>query len=400
MGKLGISVYPERSTFEKDKAYLDLAHKYGFKRVFTSLLQIEDDKEKVLADFKQVVDYANQLGMEVMVDINPGLFDQLEISYDDLSFFDEMGAYGVRLDIGFTGAEEARMTRNPYGIKIEINMSSGTNYVDNIMSYSPNTNNLLGSHNFYPHRYSGLGYDHFVYCSEKFRRYNLNTMAFVNSHEATFGPWPTQDGLCSLEDHRDLPIATQVKHLVLTGLIDDISVGNAYASEKELAAMAEAFNADYPTLKVDVAEGITEDERICLFDNLHGYRGDRSEYILWSTMTRIYYKDKPFPAHDTHDMTRGDILIDNVGYGQYKGETQIALKEMKNDGRVNVVGKIAADELFLLDFLKPWSSFKLKTAKTNKTLCFSKELLFLSGSFCLIAFVRAVWGKKRVSTCG
>lgn len=52
MGKLGISIYPERSTFEKDKAYLDLAHKYGFKRVFTSLLQINDDREKVLAEFK------------------------------------------------------------------------------------------------------------------------------------------------------------------------------------------------------------------------------------------------------------------------------------------------------------------------------------------------------------
>ncbi len=251
------------------------------------------------------------------------------------------------------------MTRNPYGIKIEINMSSGTSYVDNIMSYSPNTENLLGSHNFYPHRYSGLDYDHFVFCSEKFRKYNLNTMAFVNSHEADFGPWPTQDGLCSLEDHRDLPLATQVKHLVLTGLIDDISVGNAYASEAELAAMAEAFHADYPTLRVDVVDGITEDERICLFDNLHSYRGDRSEYILRSTMTRIYYKDKEFPPHDTHDMVRGDVLIDNAGYGQYKGETQIALKEMKNDGRVNVVGKIAEEELFLLEFLKPWSSFKL-----------------------------------------
>ncbi|MDB1690037.1 DUF871 domain-containing protein [Enterococcus casseliflavus] len=359
MGKLGISIYPERSTFEKDKAYLDLAHKYGFERVFTSLLQINDDKEKVLADFKQVVDYANQLGMEVMVDINPGLFEQLGISYDDLSFFDEMGAYGVRLDIGFTGSEEAKMTRNPYGIKIEINMSSGTSYVDNIMSYSPNTENLLGSHNFYPHRYSGLGYDHFVFCSEKFRKYNLNTMAFVNSHEADFGPWPTQDGLCSLEDHRDLPLATQVKHLVLTGLIDDISIGNACASEAELAAMAEAFHADYPTLRVDVVDGITEDERICLFDNLHSYRGDRSEYILRSTMTRIYYKDKEFPPHDTRDMVRGDVLIDNAGYGQYKGETQIALKAMKNDGRVNVVGKIADEELFLLEFLKPWSSFKL-----------------------------------------
>ncbi|MCB5950598.1 DUF871 domain-containing protein [Enterococcus sp. BWT-B8] len=359
MGKLGLSIYPERSTFEKDKEYLELAHKYGFKRVFTSLLQIKDDKEKVLAEFKKVVDYANSLGMEVMVDINPELFAQLNISYDDLSFFHEMGAYGVRLDIGFTGSEEAKMTRNPYGIKIEINMSTGTSYVDNIMNYSPNTVNLMGSHNFYPHRYSGLSYDHFVYCSEQFRKYNINTMAFVNSHDATFGPWPTSDGLCSLEEHRNLEIATQVKHLILTGLIDDISIGNAYASEAELKAMSEAFNADFPTLKVDVASDITENERICLFDNLHSYRGDRSEYILRSTRTRIYYKDKEFPAHNTKDMIRGDILIDNEGYGQYKGETQIALKEMKNDGRVNVVGRISEDELFLLNFLRPWSSFKL-----------------------------------------
>ncbi|TLG81358.1 DUF871 domain-containing protein [Vagococcus zengguangii] len=363
MGKLGISIYPERSTFEKDKEYLDLAHKYGFKRVFTSLLQIKGDKDQVLADFKKVVDYANSLDYEVMVDINPGLFDQLGISYDDLSFFHEMGADGIRLDIGMTGSEEARMTRNPYGIKIEINMSGGTSYVDNIMSYSPNTNNLLGSHNFYPHRYTGLDYQHFVNCSEQFRQYNLNTMAFVNSHAATFGPWPTQDGLCSLEDHRDLEIATQVKHLMLTGLIDDITIGNAYASEEELKAMAESFTAEFPSIKVVPAEDITENERICLFDNIHSYRGDRSAYMLRSTMTRVYYKDKDFPAHNTVDIVRGDVLVDNEGYGQYKGETQIALKEMKNDGRVNVVGKISDDELFLLEFLKPWSSFKLIEAK-------------------------------------
>jgi hypothetical protein len=38
--------------------------------------------------------------MEVMVDINPALFEQLGISYDDLSFFHDMGAYGIRLDLG------------------------------------------------------------------------------------------------------------------------------------------------------------------------------------------------------------------------------------------------------------------------------------------------------------
>ena len=156
MGKLGVSIYPERSTFEKDQAYLDLAHKHGYTRVFTSLLEIDGDADQVLGSFNKVVAYANSLGMEVMVDINPGLFTQLNISYDDLSFFHKMGAYVIRLDIGFTGQEEARMTRNPYGIKIEVNMSSGTKYVDSIMAFSPNRENLLGSHNFYPHRYSGL----------------------------------------------------------------------------------------------------------------------------------------------------------------------------------------------------------------------------------------------------
>ena len=67
-----------------------------------------------------------------MVDINPGLFTQLNISMMT-SAFSMNGADGVRLDIGFTGAEEAKMTRNPYGIKIEINMSQGTTYVDSIM---------------------------------------------------------------------------------------------------------------------------------------------------------------------------------------------------------------------------------------------------------------------------
>ena len=70
MGRIGISIYPEKSSFEKDAAYLDLAHQYGFKRVFTSLLEINGDKEKILNNFKKVVDYANKLEMSVMVDIS------------------------------------------------------------------------------------------------------------------------------------------------------------------------------------------------------------------------------------------------------------------------------------------------------------------------------------------
>lgn len=137
MGNIGISIYPAKSTFEHDKEYLDLARKYGFKRIFTSLLEIEGDADEIINKFKKIIEYGNSIGMETILDINPGLFKQLNISYDNLGFFKQIGAYGIRLDLGFTGLEEAQMTKNPYDLKIEVNMSSGTKYIENILSYHP-----------------------------------------------------------------------------------------------------------------------------------------------------------------------------------------------------------------------------------------------------------------------
>jgi len=360
MGKLGVSVYPERSTYEKDAAYLDLAAKYGFKRVFTSLLEIKGEKDDVLSGFKKVIDHANSLDMQVIVDINPGLFKQLGITYNNLSFFHDLGAWGIRLDVGFNGLAEAEMTHNPYGLKIEVNMSQGTKYIDNIMSFSPNRENLLGCHNFYPHQFSGLGTSFFKETTARFTKYQLNTAAFVNSHNATFGPWPTEDGLPTLEDHRNLDIATQVKHYVLMDSINDLIIGNSYASETELKTMKEAFETIYPTLQVNTIADITALEHELVFDNQHTYRGDRSEYIIRSSEMRMKYSDKDIPAHNSVSIKRGDIIIDNNDYGQYKAEVEIALQAMPNDGRANVVGHIDSKELFLLDYLKPWSNFNLK----------------------------------------
>ena len=42
------------------------------------------------------------------------------------------------------------------------------------------------------------------------------------------------DGLCTLEMHRDLPVDTAARHLFATGLVDDVLIANCYASEEEL----------------------------------------------------------------------------------------------------------------------------------------------------------------------
>ena len=163
--------------------------------------------------------------------------------------------------------EESRMTRNPYGIKIEVNMSNGTRYLENILSFAPDKQNLLGCHNFYPQEYTGLGEDFFVKCSKLFRENNINTAAFVSSNAAKFGPWPVQDGLPTIEDDRHLPIDTQVQHLLLTGLIDDVLIGNAYASEDELKAASVAFFGQYPVLHADFVDDLTENESWSLWAN-------------------------------------------------------------------------------------------------------------------------------------
>ena len=51
MRRLGISIYPEHSTVEKDKEYLTLASKYGFTRVFTTLLNPLSLKKKQFLSF-------------------------------------------------------------------------------------------------------------------------------------------------------------------------------------------------------------------------------------------------------------------------------------------------------------------------------------------------------------
>ena len=237
MKRLGVSIYPEKSTLKKDKEYLDLAGENGFERVFTCLLSVQKPVEEIKKEFKEIILYAKEKGMEVILDVAPVVFQEFGISYNDLDFFAQLGADGIRLDLGFDGLKESKMTFNDYGLKIELNMSNDVEYLPNILSHKPNKINLIGCHNFYPQRYTGLPYEYFINCSKRYKKYGLRTAAFVNSQHGTLGPWSINDGLCTLEMHRDLPVQIQAKHLWATGVIDDIIIGNAYASEAELVAL-------------------------------------------------------------------------------------------------------------------------------------------------------------------
>ncbi|WP_307739291.1 MupG family TIM beta-alpha barrel fold protein [uncultured Parolsenella sp.] len=363
MKRLGISIYPEKTTREAIFDYMEKAADAGFSRIFSCLLSVTDSRDNVRRDYTEMNARAHELGFEVVLDCNPRVFDELGVSYKDLSFFKEIGADGIRLDMGFTGNEESLMTFNPEGLLVEVNMSNDTHYIDTIMDYCPDTTHLVGCHNFYPHNYSGLGLDFFNSCTENFRRYGLRTAAFVTSQASgTFANWPVTDGLPTLEMHRHLPLHLQVEHYISMGTIDDVIISNCYPSDEELARL-KGLPRNLVCFDVGLIEGLPEVETSIVLDELHFNRGDVSENFLRSTQSRVKYKGHQFDLFNAPDVIRrGDVVIESSEYGHYAGELQIARSDMRNSGMSNVVGHIPDEELFLVDTIRPWQKFRFRRA--------------------------------------
>lgn len=360
---LGISIYPTKSDLTSTIEYIQLAHKYGFKRIFASLLDVNDsNKDDILSLFKKVFSKAHSLDMYITIDANPRVFDTLGVSYQNLNLFKDIGADAIRLDANFDGLTESLVSYGDSGLDVELNISSDAGNIENILSYAPNKQKILGCHNFYPQPYTGLDTDFFMKCTQKYKDLGLHTAAFVSSQVAKLGPHPFNNGLPTLEMHRNLPIEVQAKHLFATGLIDDVIIGNEFASEEELKKLSRV-NEQLLVLNIELDPSTTKIEREIILEHLHFNRGDVNSYSIRSTYVKLQYKETGIPKNNTSEKLHpGDVVIGNDSFGQYKGEVNIVKKDIPNvDQHKNVVGKITPKELFLLDYIKPWTKFRFET---------------------------------------
>ena len=361
MHRLGISVYPEKSTQKEVYDYLELAAKYGFSRIFTCLLSVNDPKEKIMKDFGEFMDKAHSLGYVVAVDTNPEVFKHLGATYSDLKPFHDMGVDIIRLDgsCGTTG--DIQVTRNPYNIQIEFNGSMDQG-VELLLEQGGNKDQVIICHNFFPERYSGLDWNYFVNFNAYWKSLNLHTAAFVSSNQPhTHGPWNVFCGLPTVEILRGLPIDLQARLMLATGDVDDIIIGNAYASEEELKALSEV---DYQNIcfKIDEVEGLSDVEKEIIYDYYpHWDRYDHSSFFLRSSGSRVKYKNESIPHRETEQKMfhRGDVLIVNDNLAHYRGELEIALRDIPNDGERNLCGHVKEEEMMFLDMIEPGHYFKI-----------------------------------------
>ncbi|MEG6567986.1 MupG family TIM beta-alpha barrel fold protein [Thermoanaerobacterium saccharolyticum] len=355
----GISVYTtDDFSSQKNKEYIKMAKHLGICAVFTSMHIPEIEYDKKINEIKDLIGYIKLLNMKLTIDISPVTMSILGSSPDNLKLFYDLEIDCLRLDYGFTEDEIVEMTKNEYGIKIELNASTITKQqIDDLIAKKVDLRNLSACHNFYPKPYTGLSYEFFREKTLMIKNYGLKVSAFIPSQKGRRGP--IYEGLPTLEIHRNIKPDIAARHLIYSG-IDDVYFGDAYVSFGEISDVT-SIDRDVIELKVDLVNDVTDYEKDLIFNCIHTNRSDSSEYIVRSEESREYAKiGREIKAHNCIDRKKYSVTIDNENFKRYSGELNICLIDLPKDERVNVVGHIVEEECILADLVKSGVKFRFR----------------------------------------
>ncbi|GAA0076401.1 MupG family TIM beta-alpha barrel fold protein [Clostridium sp. CTA-5] len=349
----GFSVYfGLDNTREENIKLLKEAYKLKFTRIFTSLHIPEANYDILKSEIKEFFKIAKEYNMDIISDISPNTFKFLGLDNMDLKGLSNIGVKTIRIDFGYTEEEIAKMSKNIYGIKIQLNASTTTEeFLKKLDKYSPNYNNIDALHNFYPRVGTGISEKCMKEKNAILNQRGIKVSAFVQSNNKKRGP--LKDGLPTLEDHRSMDVREAANHLFALGN-QCVFIGDSLPSEKELK--------DLSSLKPDAIELLIKlkdysDITFRLLKETYTQRIDEARDAIRASESRLIIKDEKIKAFNTVDKKCGDITIDNENYMRYMGELQILKTNQKGDYRTNVVASVLKRYIYLLKYIEGGKKF-------------------------------------------
>jgi len=337
------------------RCYLQLAQKYGYTRLFTSLHIPEADPNLLLSNFQIFVNDAKSLGYSITADISPQALTLLGGTLSDAASLKALGLSALRLDYGFSPEQIAAFTHSS-GIEVELNGSTVTSGIlQQLYEAKADFTKIRACHNYYPRPETGLSFPLFAQRSKLLREYDIPVFAFIPSLSSPRGP--IFAGLPTLEKHRHLSPELAAKELLASELVDGLLFGDPLVAETELAAIA-ALQATCMELKVTVNPNASMTEQKILFAE-HTNRIDPGEGVIRSQEARNLCSSI-IPPRTATPRQIGAVTIDNQDYLRYMGEMQIIQSPLPADPRVNLAAQVIPEEIFLLSYLSPGKSFRLK----------------------------------------
>jgi len=333
---IGISFYLNDPLAEQR---LIEASMQGVKKAFTSL-HLPEEQGHLASKVKKLLATAKANGVEVYADVSLKTPSHLGIA--NLEQLRDLGIAGIRLD-DFDSHMIIKLSKQ---FHIALNASTISRIeLKSLLANGLESERLIAWHNFYPRRETGLDENFFKKQTALFKQYNIPVCAFIPGVGEKRGP--IFEGLPTLESHRDIDPFIAAVELLKVG-IDDVYIGDP-ASGKELLAKLMKFHSDR-ILPLRINSSVLQ-------GGIYRIRPDFARDVLRLMDTR---NDESAAPEYTGERLRGMITMDNDLYGRYRGEVQIALRNLPADERVNVIGQVIEEDLELLSHIQPGQQLEWK----------------------------------------
>lgn len=368
----GVAVFPDGSEADEARieAYLRQAHALGCGEVFSSLHIPELGFAKSLAVLGRIAGLAHAWGMQVSLDVSGAVANTLLNDEPRRLALRALAPDWVRMDFGFDEQAMLRLVGQLGLPGLMLNASVLTrqqveHQVKLLRARYPNLQ-LRGHHNYYPLPESGLSLGFAAQRARQYAAFGIPVTACVAAHHAP--RLPLACGLPTVETTRTLHPGEAALQLVATGVIDDVLIGDPFASEDELAGVALACRGGVPVLRVQPEDGATAQERQIAFAAPHHARPDEAAWAVRSQTSReMAAPGQPVPVRPAGPRLRGDVMVCNRNALRYSGELQVLCASLPATPLQNLVGRVIEADLWKLGLLCPGSDFSLKPVTGEQT---------------------------------
>ena len=278
-----------------------------------------------------------------------------DVSARTLTLFDEpdllrlarrLRIWALRIDYGFETEEIRAMAE-----KMPIVLNASTTSPE--IAQEIGGKEVYALHNFYPRPETGLDREYLKESTESLRACGLQVQCFIPGDAQKRGP--VFEGLPTLEQHRDVLPSAAFADLVCNFSIHNIFVGDPGISQTE----QERINR-FCRENILSVPALLEPMWESLYGQVFTCRVDSPKLLVRFTESRTCAcPGQTVEPHNCVARERGAITIDNKAYGRYSGEVQMLRSPLKQDDRVNVIGRVPENAQLLMDCIGRGQKFVL-----------------------------------------